>query len=58
MRNSMIANAAKKVFLCDSEKFDTCSAYKQCDISKIDYLVSENETAKKYQKLNNSLVIL
>ncbi len=48
LRNSMLRNADKKVFLCDGEKFGTKSPYKQCTLSDIDYLISENENAKKF----------
>lgn len=58
LRNSMLKNAAKKTFLCDSEKFGTRSAYKQCTLSDIDYLISENEDAKKFCMCSNSLKIL
>lgn len=58
LRNSMLKNAAKKIFLCDSEKFGTQSAYKQCSLSDIDCLISENENAKKFCKCSKSLIIL
>ncbi len=58
LRNSMLKNSAKKVFLCDSEKFGTRSAYKQCSLSDIDYLISENESAKKFSSFSGSLIIL
>ena len=58
LRNSMLKNSAKKIFLCDSEKFGTSSAYKQCTLSDIDYLISENENAKKFNVHSNSLKIL
>ena len=58
LRNSMLKNSAKKIFLCDSEKFGTRSAYKQCTLSDIDYLVSENENAKKFYAHSSSLKIL
>ena len=58
LRNSMLKNSAKKVFLCDSEKFDTNSAYKQCSLSDVDFLISESEEAKKFCKHSNSLKIL
>ena len=41
VRDRMLKNAAKRVFLCDSEKFGTRSAYTQCTLSDVDYLVSE-----------------
>ena len=58
IRKTMLENASKKVFLCDSEKFDTHSSYKQCSLTDIDYLISENERAKKYKKYSDSLLIL
>lgn len=58
VRNSMLRSSAKKVFLCDSEKFDTCSPYKQCTLCDVDYLISENETAKKFSLCSNTLTIL
>ncbi len=58
LRNSMLKNAAKKVFMCDSGKFDAKSAYKQCRLCDVDYLISESEKAKKYSICSNSLIIL
>ena len=40
-RRLMIKNSEKKVFLCDSSKINTFSAYKLCDISDIDYIISD-----------------
>lgn len=58
LRNSMLKNSKKKIFLCNSEKFGTQSAYKQCTLSDIDYLISENENAKKFNVHSSSLKIL
>ena len=58
VRNSMLKNSAKKIFLCDSEKFGTRSTYKQCSLSEIDYLISENENAKIFADHSSSLIIL
>ena len=58
LRNSMIKNSAKKIFLCDSEKFGTMSAYKQCRLCDVDYLISEDESAKKFSICSKSLKIL
>lgn len=58
LRNSMLKNATKKVFLCDSEKFGTISAYRQCRLCDVDYLISENEIAKKFSSCANSLRII
>ena len=58
IRNSMLKNSAKKVFLCDSEKFGTKSAYKQCTLLDVDYLISENEDVQKFSSCSNSLTVL
>ena len=58
LRNSMLKNSAKKIFLCDSEKFGTRSAYKQCTLLDVDYLISENESAKKFAHISSLLKIL
>ena len=58
LRNSMLKNSAKKVFLCDSEKIGSRAAYKQCMLSEIDYLISENENAQKFSKCSEILKIL
>lgn len=48
IRNAMLKNAEKRVFLCDSEKFGTKSPYKQTTLDEIDILISENDMAKEY----------
>lgn len=58
LRNSMLKNAAKRIFLCDSKKFNTRSAYKQCTLSDIDFLISESEDAKKFSMYTDTLKIL
>lgn len=58
LRNSMLKNSAKKIFLCDSEKFGTRSAYKQCTLFDIDYLISEKESIDKINLRPDSLKIL
>lgn len=58
LRNSMLKNSGKKVFLCDSEKFGTKSAYKQCTLSDVDYLISENEKVHKFSICSSSLIII
>ena len=58
IRKPMLKNATKKVFLCDSEKFNTHSSYKQCTLSDVDYLISESQQAKKFLCCSESLVIL
>lgn len=52
-RKLMIENAEKKVFLCDSSKVNRFSAYKLCDVSELDCVISdidvENYLDKEYQ---------
>jgi DeoR/GlpR family transcriptional regulator of sugar metabolism len=58
LREAMLKNATKKVYLCDSEKIGTKSAYKQCALTDVDYLICENESAKKFNSLSDTLIIL
>ena len=57
VRNAMLKNASKKVFLCDSEKFGTQSAYKQCTLSEIDYLISEDDQKPNVSKTENLIIL-
>lgn len=41
IRNTMLANAEKKVFLCDSEKFNRFSGYRQCSLKDVDCMITE-----------------
>ena len=58
IRNSMLRNAAKRVFLCDSEKFGTNSAYKQCTLDDVDILVSENDDGKRFKNVAKNLIVM
>ena len=58
VRNAMLRNADKKVFLCDSKKFDTRSGYRQCSLSDVDYLICENDAAKMYSTAFPRLTVL
>ena len=58
VRGTMLANAAKKVFLCDSEKFFTRSAYRQCSLQNIDYMISESDEANQFTNNFPHLTIL
>lgn len=40
-RYLMMKNAEKRVFLCDSSKINRFSAYRLCDVSEIDYIISD-----------------
>ena len=47
VRAKMIENSMKRVFLCDSEKIGSHSAYKQCRLSEVDMIVCEREVKKE-----------
>lgn len=49
IRNTMMKHAAKKIFLCDSDKFNTYAGYEQCSLSDIDGMICENDTLGKYE---------
>lgn len=42
IRKVMIKNAKKKVFLCDSTKFDRTSPFHLCSLAEIDYIISND----------------
>ena len=46
IRTIMIKRAKKKVFLCDSEKFGTCSLYRLTNIRSIDVCVFDRPYAE------------
>ena len=58
VRGSMLKNAAKKVFLCDSSKFGTRAAYRQCTLSEVDCLIGEDDTAVKYFSARQDIALL
>lgn len=51
VRQAMLENAAKKVFLCDEEKFDRYSGYRLCSLREIDYMISDVPCRDKYGAL-------
>ena len=54
----MMKNAAKRIYLCDSEKFGTRSAYKQCNLSDVDVLVTEEEPDEKIKSIAKNIIII
>ena len=46
IRNTMLGNAEKKVFLCASEKFNTYSGFKQSALQELDYMITETDEAE------------
>ena len=44
----MFKNSSKIVFLSDSTKYGKVSPYYICDISNVDYIVSDIDISKKF----------
>jgi DeoR/GlpR family transcriptional regulator of sugar metabolism len=53
IHDTMLENAAKKIFLCDSGKFDKYASYKQCSLMDVDTMLSEVSLPEKYGKFFN-----
>ena len=51
LKEAMMANAAKKVFLCDSGKFGTYAGYKQCQLQDVDVLISDEPVPESLRTL-------
>lgn len=49
-RQLMLKNAEKRAFLCDNSKINRFSAYRLCDISEIDYVISDIDVRKYLNK--------
>lgn len=58
VRESMLQNAEKKIYLCDSSKFGSISSYRQCSLSQVDMLVSEDDKANIFSARFPALEIL
>lgn len=43
LRMSMIKNSAKSVFLCDNSKFGKSAPFRLCNVSDVDYIVSDRD---------------
>ena len=50
IHNTMLENAAKKIFLCDSSKFDRYASYQQCSLKDVDCMLSETALPPAYAK--------
>lgn len=48
VRNAMLENAALKVFLCNFGKIGKRSAFVQCCLSDVDYLICEEDISEKF----------
>lgn len=58
VRKAMLQNAAKKVLLCDSSKFDRKAAYKQCRLGDVDLLISEEDRAQHFAACGHKVELL
>lgn len=52
LRNKMIENSEKKIFLCSSEKYGQTSGYRQCTVKDIDYIVTEMQDKERFKDLD------
>lgn len=58
VRNAMLKNADKKIFLCDSTKFGAHAPYKQCELGDVDYLISEEDKASAFSSFSKKLILI
>jgi len=58
VREAMLNNAHKKVYLCDTEKFDTFAGYRQCSLDEVDYLVTEEDPTDRFSACAPNLIVL
>lgn len=58
VRERMLQNAQKKIFLCDSSKLGSCSAYRQCSLSEVDMLICDSNAGAAFAQTFPRLQIL
>ena len=58
VRAKMLENARRKVYLCTENKINTFSAYKQCTLADIDYLICNSEKANVFKDKFAGLTVL
>lgn len=58
VRDVMLKNAAKKVLLCDSSKFDGRAPYKQCKLEDVDVLISEDDQTQRFAAYTGRVKLL
>lgn len=58
VRESMIKHANKTVLLCDSSKFGSKAAFKQCRLEDLDVLISEADCAQHFSAYGDRLQLL
>ena len=57
VRQALINNAKKIAYLCDGSKIGNKSPYIQCDLSKIDYLISDVDCSAFKKSFSNLTVL-
>ncbi len=58
LREVMLSNAKKKVFLCDSTKFNSRSAFNQCSLKDVDVLVTDDDVPPDFSAVAPNLTVL
>ena len=58
LRNCMLKNAKQKVFLCDKTKYNSRSTFTQCNLSSVDYLISDIKMETNFPLLFPRLTVL
>ena len=58
LRNKMIKNSNKSVFLCDSTKLGRHSTYFQCNASDVDYIVSDFPLDNYFDKKPEKTILI
>ena len=51
LRNTMLSNASRKVFLCSSDKINSHSGYRQCLLSEVDCFITDLNHLENYPNL-------
>lgn len=58
IRETMLKNSRKKVLLCDSFKFGKYAPFKQCKLSDVDFLISEQDNSQYFSQFKGKVELL
>lgn len=58
VREAMLKNARKKVFLCDSTKFGSLALFRQCRLREVDVMISEGDRALSFRDVAENVELL
>ena len=58
VRNAMLANAKKKILLCDSTKIGSRSSFKQCSLCDIDMLICDVDVSERFKTVAPDLIVV